>query len=61
MGGWRRAAGVTQAAMAGKMGLSQSQVAKIESGDRRIDPVEFARWCRVCGLTPAEAMARAGL
>lgn len=29
-------------------------VHKVESGDRRIDPVEFARWCRACGVDPAK-------
>lgn len=31
-------------------------VHKIESGDRRIDPVEFVRWCRACGVDPGEAI-----
>jgi hypothetical protein len=27
-----------------------------EIGDRRIDPVEFAAWCRACGADPGEAI-----
>lgn len=57
---WRLQAAVPQVEMARRMRLSQSQVAKIESGDRRIDPVEFAAWCRACGISPADGMERLG-
>lgn len=40
----RRQAGLTQAALAGKLGVAQSFVAKVEAGERRLDVVEFIRW-----------------
>lgn len=58
---WRLQAAVPQVEMARRMRLSQSQVAKIESGDRRLDPVEFAAWCRACGMTPSDGMEKLGL
>jgi len=29
---------------------------KIESGDRRIDPIEFAKWCKACGEDPGDVL-----
>jgi hypothetical protein len=29
---------------------------KTETGDRRMDPMEFIAWCRACGSDPAEAL-----
>lgn len=40
----RRDAGMTQAALAGKLGVAQSFVAKVETGERRLDVVEFIKW-----------------
>lgn len=40
----RRQAGLTQAALAGKLGVAQSLVAKVENAERRLDVVEFIRW-----------------
>jgi transcriptional regulator with XRE-family HTH domain len=40
----RRRAGLTQAALAAKLGVAQSFVAKVEGGERRLDVVEFVRW-----------------
>lgn len=37
----RRAAGLTQAEVAQAMGRPQSFVAKIEAGERRLDPIEL--------------------
>lgn len=31
-------------------------VHKTETGDRRIDPVEFVRWCRACGKDPTRCI-----
>ena len=36
-------AGLTQAQVAEKLGKPQSYVSKVESGERRIDPIELAR------------------
>jgi transcriptional regulator with XRE-family HTH domain len=40
----RRQAGMTQAVLAGKLGVAQSFVAKVENAERRLDVVEFIRW-----------------
>ncbi|WP_058279161.1 helix-turn-helix domain-containing protein [Ruegeria atlantica] len=40
----RLKAGLTQAALAERLGTVQSFVAKSETGERRMDVVEFARW-----------------
>jgi hypothetical protein len=31
-------------------------VYKVETGERRIDPVEFIGWCRAVAVEPAEAL-----
>lgn len=38
------------------VGKPHSYVHKVETGERRIDPVEFIAWCRSCGLDPAGAL-----
>lgn len=49
-------AGLTQRDLGRKLRKPHTFVHKIESGDRRIDPVEFVRWCRACGVDPGEAI-----
>lgn len=51
-------AGLTQRDLAARMHLPASTIHKIEHGDRRIDPVEFARWCVACGLDPGRTLNR---
>ena len=48
----RRKAGLTQTQLANRLRWQQSRVAKIEVGERRIDPVECAAWAKGCGMTP---------
>lgn len=55
---WREEAGLTQRALAAKLRKPHSYVHKVETGGRRIDPVEFADWCRGCRVDPAEGLAR---
>jgi transcriptional regulator with XRE-family HTH domain len=43
----REAAGLTQASVAASLGRPQSYVSKIESGERRIDPVELQALARL--------------
>ncbi|MAT50151.1 MAG: transcriptional regulator [Euryarchaeota archaeon] len=54
----REAAELTQRALAAKLDKPHSFVAKVEHGDRRIDPVEFVEWCRACGADPAKEILR---
>jgi len=52
----RSDAGLTQRALAEKLQMHNSMVHRSEIGDRRIDPVEFASWCRACGIDPGKAI-----
>jgi hypothetical protein len=47
----RREAGLTQAALAERLGVAQSYVAKVEGAERRLDMVEFMLWLRACDAT----------
>lgn len=49
----RRSAGLTQAELADRLSRRQQFVSKYESGERRLDVVEFADICRALGLNPA--------
>jgi len=48
----RKAARVTQAALAGTLGRPQSFVAKYESGERRLDVAEFVGIARALDADP---------
>jgi hypothetical protein len=54
----REHAGVTQQELAKRMGKHRSFVWKTEGGQRRLDLVEFVRWCRGCGVDPLEVFKR---
>lgn len=56
----RTEAGLTQRDLARKLKIHNTMVHRSEIGDRRIDPVEFAAWCRACGTDPGEAIRRIG-
>lgn len=45
----RKAAGLSQPALAALLGLRHSQVSRIESGKRSTSPAILARWYRECG------------
>jgi len=50
----RKEAGLSQAALAGKLRCHQSLIARIESGERRIDVIELVVLARAIGVEPAE-------
>lgn len=52
----RESAGLTQARLAEVMGEYQSFVARLESGQRRVDVVEFLELSKVLGFDPADAI-----
>jgi transcriptional regulator with XRE-family HTH domain len=52
----REAAGMTQTQLADALGEYQSFVARLESGERRIDVIEFIRLSRIMGLNAAEIL-----
>jgi len=64
LGALRRArtdAGLTQLDVAERLGTYASYVSKCESGERRIDVVELAEFCRVYGVELTVILERAGL
>ena len=54
----RTNAGLTQRHLAKLLNVPHSWVAKVESGERRIDLVEFAWFCSACGNSPATEAAQ---
>jgi transcriptional regulator with XRE-family HTH domain len=54
----RREAGLTQAQVAKKLKRYQSYVATVESGQRRIDVVEFLDFADAIGFDPRDAIKR---
>jgi transcriptional regulator with XRE-family HTH domain len=52
----REAAGLTQAQLAERLGEYQSFVARLESGQRRIDVVEFLELAVILAFDPAKAI-----
>ena len=51
----RTAADLSQRGLASLLRVPHSWVAKVESGERRIDLVEFAWYCEACGVAPCDA------
>ena len=51
----REAAGMTQTELAEKLGEYQSFVARLESGQRRVDMVEFLELARHLNFDPVKA------
>lgn len=49
-------AGLTQVALAEKLGQTQSFVSKVERGERRLDVVELRWWCLELGVPLGEFM-----
>jgi transcriptional regulator with XRE-family HTH domain len=54
----RVAAGLTQTALAKKLGRPQSFVSKFEAGERRLDIVEFLEVTRAIGVDPHDIIRR---
>jgi len=52
----RENASLTQRQLAARTKLTQWQIARIETGSRRIDVAEFIEWCTGCGVVPQEAL-----
>ena len=56
----REGAQLTQRALAARLGIPHSWVAKVEAGERRIDIVELCWILAACGREPAAALADLG-
>lgn len=51
-------AGITQAELAGRLGVPQSVISKYESGERRLDVLELRQVCKSLGLGFADFVRR---
>lgn len=49
--------GVTQVRIAKKLKMTQSQISKVERGERRLDFIELRRWVRALGVSMADFVA----
>jgi transcriptional regulator with XRE-family HTH domain len=56
----RGATGLTQIKAARRLGRPQSFVSKCESGERRVDVVELAQFCRVYGISMSAFFKKLG-
>jgi transcriptional regulator with XRE-family HTH domain len=54
----RASAGLSQRDLAQRLSVPHSWVAKVESGERRIDPVEFYWFMLACEIDPLVASER---
>ncbi|WP_417798916.1 helix-turn-helix domain-containing protein [Terasakiella pusilla] len=54
----RKAIGMTQQQFADSIDEHQSYVARLESGQRRVDVIEFLRFCSLLKLNPNEALEK---
>jgi transcriptional regulator with XRE-family HTH domain len=52
----RASAKLSQKALADLLGKQQSYVSSVESGDKRIDVIEYLRWMQVVGAPTEEAL-----
>jgi len=50
-------AGLTQVALAKKLGKGQSFVSKVETGERYLDVLQFVLWCEACEASAAGLIA----
>ncbi len=52
----RKAAGLSQEALAERLGRPQSFVSKYETGERRLDVIEFLEVAEAIGFSPSELL-----
>jgi transcriptional regulator with XRE-family HTH domain len=52
----RKRAGIRQVELAERLGVSQTWVARMESGGRRIDVIEFLVLAEIIGFNPAHVL-----
>ena len=54
----RQEAGLTQVDLAERLRTTQNYVSKSESGERRVDALEWLRWLAACGADPITFLVR---
>lgn len=57
----RKARGLTQWDVAERMGTEQSQISKFERGERRLDILDYLRYCRAIEVDPGLLLQTADL
>jgi DNA-binding XRE family transcriptional regulator len=57
MAAMRTEAGLSQRDLARRLRVPHTWIAKVESGERRIDLIEFGWFCTACGQNPADSAA----
>ena len=48
--------GLTMREVAGKIGVIHSWIGKVEQGERRLDVVEYVRYCKALDIDPHEGL-----
>ncbi|MBR8029990.1 helix-turn-helix domain-containing protein [Burkholderia cenocepacia] len=54
----RMRAGLTQVELAKRLRIDQSNLSKIERGERYVDFLTYLDWCRACGASPTASVRR---
>lgn len=54
----RESRAVTQVELAARLGVDQNFISKCELGGRRLDVLEFRKWCLALGTTIVDVLAR---
>lgn len=52
----RKTLGLSQRELAERMGIIYSAIGKIETGDRRLDVIEFIQYCQVLEISPHDVI-----
>lgn len=52
----RKTLGLSQRELAEHMGIIYSAIGKIETGDRRLDVIEFIQYCQVLEISPHDVI-----
>ncbi|MDW3221961.1 MAG: helix-turn-helix transcriptional regulator [Paracoccaceae bacterium] len=54
----RKSKGITQQDLANRLDRPQSYIAKVETGERRLDVIEFIEWSSSLGAKPNDLLDR---
>ncbi len=57
----RKSKGITQQELANRLDRPQSYIAKVETGERRLDVIEFIEWCHALETCPPATIEQVSL